>query len=229
MGPEYSHKRLGETTGPATPYRRGRRRVFTKLYLAEKRAKRAPSRLRRWRFGHAIAGEFTMSEQLSIDRPAPWRAAVAPSPFFSAAAPSRAAWSAPSRPNRSAKDLAPWHMTVMGPGMGPFAGPLTPEQIVARRPRGAPSRDRARRQRRPAGQARGDRQRHGQRPVPMRAKVFAARQQARDLLTQTTTDRAARKPRAPSSSPPWTASAKDRPGDRRRRRGADPRPAPQAR
>ena len=82
-----------------------------------------------------------------------------------------------------------WHMTVMGPG---GFGPPTPEQIVARA-------DRAVRHlaieidATPEQQVKLEAIVKGTVSdlVPLRAKVFAARQQARDLLTQTTIDRAA--------------------------------------
>ena len=85
-----------------------------------------------------------------------------------------------------------WHMTVMGAGMGPFAGPPTPEQIVARA-------DRTVRHLAIELDASADQQAKLEAIikgavsdlVPMRAKVFAVRQQAHDLLTQTTIDRAA--------------------------------------
>jgi Spy/CpxP family protein refolding chaperone len=85
-----------------------------------------------------------------------------------------------------------WHMTVMGAGMGPFGGPPTPEQIVARA-------DRAVRHLAIELDASADQQAKLEAIVksavsdlvPMRAKVFAVRQQAHDLLTQTTIDRAA--------------------------------------
>jgi protein CpxP len=67
-----------------------------------------------------------------------------------------------------------WHMTVMGPMRGPFGGLLTPQQIA----------DRADRAVRHLASALGD-------LVPMREKVFAARQQAHELLTQATIDRGA--------------------------------------
>jgi Spy/CpxP family protein refolding chaperone len=82
----------------------------------------------------------------------------------------------------------PWHMTVMGPG----AGPATPEQIADRA-------DRAVRHLAIELDASAEQQAKLEAIVksavsdlvPMRAKVFAARAQARDLLTQSTVDRAA--------------------------------------
>jgi Spy/CpxP family protein refolding chaperone len=86
----------------------------------------------------------------------------------------------------------PWHMMVRGPMMSPFGGPLTAEQMA----------DRADRMVRHAAielDASADQQAKLETIVkgavrelaPMRDKMLAARQQARDLLTQTTVDRGA--------------------------------------
>ena len=92
-----------------------------------------------------------MSEQLSTDRPAPRRRGRAVALLLGVALAGGLVGAFATK-SFSQGFGPPWHMTVMGPGMGPFGGPPTPEQIVdARRPRGAPSRDRARRHRRAAG------------------------------------------------------------------------------
>jgi Spy/CpxP family protein refolding chaperone len=86
----------------------------------------------------------------------------------------------------------PWHMMVRGPMMSPFGGPLTAEQMA----------DRADRMVRHVAielDANADQQAKLETIVkgavrelaPMRDKMLAARQQARDLLTQTTVDRGA--------------------------------------
>jgi len=86
----------------------------------------------------------------------------------------------------------PWHMTVRGPMMNPFGGPLTPEQMA----------DRADRMVRHVAieiDATADQQAKLEAIVksavtdlaPMREKLLTARQQARDLLTAPTVDRTA--------------------------------------
>jgi protein CpxP len=86
----------------------------------------------------------------------------------------------------------PWHMTVMGAGHGPFAGPLTPEQMAAHA-------DRMVRHLAIEIDATADQQAKLETIVkgaatdlaPMRDKIMAARAQARALLTGPTVDRAA--------------------------------------
>ena len=86
----------------------------------------------------------------------------------------------------------PWHMTVRGPMMSPFGGPLTAEQMA----------DRADRMVRHVAielDANADQQAKLEAIVksavtdlaPMRDKLLSARRQARDLLTQATVDRGA--------------------------------------
>jgi protein CpxP len=85
-----------------------------------------------------------------------------------------------------------WHMTVMGPMRGPFGGLLTPQQIADRADRAVrhlaieldASADQQAKLETIVRSALGD-------LVPMREKVFAARQQAHELLTQATIDRGA--------------------------------------
>lgn len=132
-----------------------------------------------------------MSEQLSTDRPAPRRRGRALALLLGVALAGGLVGAFATK-SFSQGFGPPWHMTVMGPGMGPFAGPPTPEQIVARA-------DRAVRHLAIELDANADQQAKLEAIVkgtvsdlvPMRAKVFAVRQQARDLLTQTTIDRAA--------------------------------------
>jgi protein CpxP len=87
----------------------------------------------------------------------------------------------------------PWHMTVMGPGHGPFGGPpLTPEQMAAHA-------DRMVRHLSIEIDATADQQTKLEAIVksavtdlaPMRDKIMAARQEARALLTGPTVDRGA--------------------------------------
>ncbi len=86
----------------------------------------------------------------------------------------------------------PWHMTVRGPMMNPFGGPLTPEQMA----------DRADRMVRHVAieiDATADQQAKLEAIVksavtdlaPMREKLLTARRQARDLLTAPAVDRTA--------------------------------------
>jgi Spy/CpxP family protein refolding chaperone len=86
----------------------------------------------------------------------------------------------------------PWHMTVRGPMMSPFGGPLTTEQLVDRA-------DRAVRHVAIELDASADQQAKLEAIVksavtdlaPMRDKVRATHQKVRELLTATTVDRAA--------------------------------------
>jgi len=131
-----------------------------------------------------------MREQLITDRPAPRRRgrAVAGILIVALAGGLVGAFATKSFSQGMGP---PWHMTVMGPGAS-FGGPPTPEQIVARA-------DRAVRHLAIELDATPDQQTKLEAIVkgtvsdlvPLRAKVFAARQQAHDLLTQTNIDRAA--------------------------------------
>ena len=86
----------------------------------------------------------------------------------------------------------PWHMMVRGPMMSPFGGPLTADQMADRT-------DRMVRHAAIELDASADQQAKLETIVkgavrelaPMRDKLLAARQQARDLLTQSTVDRGA--------------------------------------
>jgi periplasmic protein CpxP/Spy len=131
-----------------------------------------------------------MSEQLSPERPAPRRRGRAVAGVLIVALAGAVVGGLVTTSLGQGYG-PPWHMTVRGPMMGPF-GPLTAEQVA----------DRANRMVRHVAieiDANADQQTKLEAIVksavtdlvPLREKMVAARQQARELLTQTTVDRAA--------------------------------------
>jgi Spy/CpxP family protein refolding chaperone len=132
-----------------------------------------------------------MNEQLSPERPAPRRRGRAAA-GIAIVALAGAVVGALVSTSLGQGYGPPWHMTVRGPMMGPFGGPLTAEQVA----------DRANRMLRHAAieiDASADQQAKLETIVksavtdlfPMREKMVTARQRARELLTQATVDRAA--------------------------------------